>query len=58
MSSWRIRSLRAGLHRNGELKPVTPAKKRAETIQVALAIVTLLLVFVEWTIHFHLHHSI
>ena len=55
---WRIRSLRGRASSQWRVGPVTPEKKRAETIQVALAIVTLLLVFVEWTIHFHLHHSI
>ena len=55
---WRIRSLRGRASSQWRVGPVTPAKKRAETIQIALAIVTLLLVFVEWTIHLHLHHSI
>jgi hypothetical protein len=55
---WRIRSLRGRASSKWRVGPVTPAKKRAETIQISLAIVTLLLVFVEWTIHLHLHHSI
>ena len=55
---WRIRSLRSRPSSQWRVEPVTPAKKRAEAIQIALAIVTLLLVFVEWTIHLHLHHSI
>jgi len=55
---WRIRSLRSRPSSQWRVEPVTPAKKRAEAIQIALAIVTLLLVFVEWTIHIHLHHSI
>ena len=55
---WRIRSLRDRPSSQWRVGPITPAKKRAETIQIALAIVTLLLVFVEWTIHVHLHHSI
>ena len=55
---WRIRSLRRRPSSQWRVGPVTPAKKRAEAIQIALAIVTLLLVFVEWTIHLHLHHSI
>lgn len=55
---WRIRSLRGRPSSQWRVGPVTPAKKRAETIQIALAILTLLLVFVEWTIHLHLHHSI
>ena len=55
---WRIRSLRGRPSSQWRVEPITPAKKRAETIQIALAILTLLLVFVEWTIHLHLHHSI
>jgi hypothetical protein len=55
---WRIRSLRGRPSSQWRVGPITPAKKRAETIQIALAILTLLLVFVEWTIHLHLHHSI
>ena len=55
---WRIRSLRDRPSSQWRVGPITPAKKRAETIQIALAILTLLLVFVEWTIHLHLHHSI
>ena len=55
---WRIRSLRSRPSSQWRVEPVTPATKRAEAIQIALAIVTLLLVLVEWTIHLHLHHSI
>jgi hypothetical protein len=55
---WRIRSLRGRPSSQWRVEPITPAKKRSETIQIALAILTLLLVFVEWTIHLHLHHSI
>jgi hypothetical protein len=55
---WRVRSLRARPSSQWRVAPVTPEKKRAESIQIAIAIVTLLLVAVEWTIHIHLHHSI
>ncbi|AXC12616.1 hypothetical protein ACPOL_3325 [Acidisarcina polymorpha] len=55
---WRIRSLRGRPSSRWRVRPVTSAKKRAETIQIALAVLTLLLVFAELTIHFHLHHSI
>ena len=33
----------------------THQDKRAEWIQVALAILTLILVAIEWAIHIHLH---
>lgn len=55
---WRIRSLRSRPSSQWRVEPLTPEKKRAEAIQVALAIFTLMLVLVEWTIHIHLHHSI
>ena len=55
---WRIRTLRARPSSQWRVAPVTPAKKRDESIQIALAVVTLLLVLIEWTIHNHLHGSI
>jgi hypothetical protein len=38
--------------------PVSPEKKRAESIQIALAVLTLLLVGAEWGLHIHFHGSI
>jgi hypothetical protein len=55
---WRIRSLRSRPSSQWRVGPVTTEKTRAEVVQVVLAIVTLVLVLVEWTIHIHLHHSI
>jgi hypothetical protein len=55
---WRVRSLRARPSSQWRVTPVTADKKRAESIQIALAIVTLLLVAIEWTFHIYLHHSI
>jgi hypothetical protein len=55
---WRIRSLRSRPSSQWRVEPVTPAKKRAEGIQIALAILTLLLVLAEWTTHLYLLHSI
>jgi hypothetical protein len=55
---WRIRSLRARPSSQWRVAPPTPAKKRAESIQIALAIVTLIFVVIEWTIHIKLHGSI
>ena len=43
---WRIRSLRARSSSRWRVEPVTPKKKRAESIQIALAVLTLLLVAV------------
>lgn len=55
---WRVRSLRTRPSSQWRVGPVDPRKKRAETIQIILAVVTLVLVVVEWTIHLHLHGSI
>ena len=55
---WRIRSLRARSSSQWRTGPVTPARKRAESFQLALAMITLALVAVEWIIHIHWHGSI
>lgn len=55
---WRVRSLRARPSSQWRVAPVTADKKRAESIQIAIAIVSLLLVAIEWAIHIHLHRSI
>lgn len=57
-SIWRVRSLRARPSSQWRVAPVTTDKKRSESIQIAIAIVTLLLVAIEWAFHIHLHHSI
>ncbi len=55
---WRIRSLRARPSSQWRVEAVTPKKKRAESLQIALAILTLLLVAAEWTAHLHEHGTI
>jgi hypothetical protein len=55
---WRIRSLRARPSSQWRVAPIPPAKSRAESLQIAIAILTLLLVAAEWTIHIILHGSI
>ena len=55
---WRIRSLRARTSSKWRVEPAPPAKKRAESIQIALALLTLLLVAAEWVAHIRLHGSI
>lgn len=55
---WRVRSLRARPSSQWRMAPVSADKRRAESIQIAIAVVTLLLVAVEWTFHIYLHHSI
>jgi hypothetical protein len=55
---WRVRSLRARPSSQWRVAPVSADKRRAESIQIGIAIVTLLLVAIEWTLHIYLHHSI
>ena len=55
---WRVRSLRSRPSSQWRVAPVSADNSRAESIQVAIAVVTLLLVAIEWTFHLHLHHSI
>ncbi|ADV83040.1 hypothetical protein [Terriglobus saanensis] len=54
---WRIRSLRARPASQWRVEPVTPAKRRAENWQIALAVVTLLLVVVEEATHLIVHNA-
>ena len=55
---WRIRSLRARSSSSWRAVEVTPQKKRAETIQIALAVLTLLLVLVEMGFHLRYHGTL
>jgi hypothetical protein len=55
---WRVRSLRARPSSQWRIAPVSADKRRAESIQIAIALVTLLLVAIEWAFHIYLHHSI
>ena len=54
----RVRSLRARPSSQWRMAPVSAGTKRAEWIQVALAVLTLVLVALEWMIHIHLHGTI
>ena len=55
---WRVRALRARPSSQWRVGPVSADKRRAESIQIALAILTLLLVAIEWAFHIYLHRSI
>jgi hypothetical protein len=55
---WRARSLRARPSSQWRVGPLDPRKKRSETIQIVLAILTFALVLVEWFIHLKQHGSI
>ena len=55
---WRVRSLRARPSSQWRMIPPTAKQKRSESIQVWLAVVTLLLVCMEWVFHLYLHGTI
>ncbi len=55
---WQVRSLRARSSSQWRMEPVSAKTLRAERVQIALAMLTLGLVAVEWGIHLHLHGSI
>ena len=55
---WRVRSLRSRPSSQWRVAPVSADKRRAESIQIVIAVVTLLLVAIEWMFHIRLHHSI
>jgi len=55
---WRVRSLRARASSQWRMVQMSAKTIRAEWVQVALAILTLSLMAVEWGIHIHLHGSI
>jgi hypothetical protein len=52
---WRIRTLRARPSSQWRLKPVTRKQRRSEFLQIALAVVTLVLVAAEWITHPMIH---
>ncbi len=53
---WRIRSLRARPASQWRVAPVTAKQRRNETLQIALAIVTLVLVVAEYCTHLIVHN--
>lgn len=55
---WRVRSLRARPSSQWRVASGSAEKKRAESIQIAIAVITLLLVAIEWSFHIYLRHSI
>jgi hypothetical protein len=52
---WRIRSLRARPASQWRMAPVSQKQKRSEALQIALAILTLILVMAEWATHRIVH---
>lgn len=56
-SVWRVRSLRARPAAQWRAQSVSRAKLRSERLQIAMAIVTLILLAAEWVVHGE-HYSI
>ena len=54
----RIRGLRARPSAQWRMKPATSKQLRSESWQIGLAVLTLLLVAVEWGFHVYLHGTI
>jgi hypothetical protein len=54
---WRIRSLRARASSQWRVQPVSAGKVRAERLQIALAVITLLLVAAEYATHLIVHNA-
>jgi hypothetical protein len=53
---WRVRSLRRRPASQWRVQPVTPRQKRSERLQIALSILTLILLAAEGWTHHLLHH--
>jgi hypothetical protein len=54
---WRVRSLRSRPSSQWRVQPPTSRQKRSETFQIALAIITLVLVAAEYVTHLRVHNS-
>jgi hypothetical protein len=55
---WRVRSLRARPASQWRMTAPTTKRQRSESVQVALAVLTLLLATAEWAFHISLHGTI
>jgi hypothetical protein len=53
---WRVRSLRKRPSSQWRIQPVTAKQKRSEWLQIALSVVTLVVLAAEWSAHQWLHH--
>jgi hypothetical protein len=52
---WRIRTLRARPSSQWRVQAATPRQRRSEFLQIALSVVTLILVAAEWITHPMVH---
>ncbi len=51
---WQVRRLRRRPASAWRQQPLTPSKRRNESLQLALSVLTLVLLFAEWVSHFRL----
>jgi hypothetical protein len=54
---WRVRSLRSRPSSQWRVQPTTSRQKRSEAFQIALAIITLVLVVAEYITHLRVHDA-
>jgi hypothetical protein len=54
---WRIRTLRSRPSSQWRVQPASSRQRRAETIQIALAVITLALVAAEYATHLIVHNA-
>jgi hypothetical protein len=55
---WQVRRLRRRSASAWRQQPLTPSKRRSESLQLALSLLTLVLLFTEWISHFKLFGTI
>jgi len=55
---WQVRRLRRRSASAWRQQPLTPSKRRSEFLQLALSLLTLVLLFAEWISHFKLFGTI
>ena len=54
LALWQVRRLRRRSASAWRQQPLTPGKRRSEALQLALSLLTLVLLFAEWIAHFKL----
>jgi membrane-associated protease RseP (regulator of RpoE activity) len=55
---WQVRRLRRRSASAWRQQPLTPTQRRSESLQLALSLLTLVLLFAEWISHFRLFGTI
>ena len=55
---WQVRRLRARPASAWRQSPLTPAQRRNESLQLILSVATLILLGIEWVVHYNLHGTL